>query len=228
MDIVYRVGKENFEADALSRAPIERYQDSDYQKAINMLTKDEIREFQKETVTNETREELEGIVVFRDEKGRVRVIVESEEMENELIKRTHEYYNHDGVDKILGIIRKGYKVRDLRKKLTKFTRQCETCIKNKASIKQSLGFLSRMGPTINPFQVVSIDTKGGFTGYKSAKKYLHLAIDHMTRYTWHITAKCQGENDLINLVKEVLKDGKPEVILCDRYGAMKSKKFRKF
>ena len=89
-------------------------------------------------------------------------------------------------------------------------------------------FVSRIGPTTRPFQVVSIDTKGGFSGFKSTKKYLHLAIDHMTRFTWHTTSKGQGEGDLINLMKEVLKNGKPDIVLCDRYGSMKGNKFRKF
>ena len=29
-------------------------------------------------------------------------------------------------------------------------------------------------------------------------------------------------------MREVLKDGKPKVVLSDRYGSMKGKKFRKF
>ena len=226
-EVIYRVGRENLEADALSRAPIDQvYCDREYQKGINMLTKTEIEDFQKASgVEGEKRED---IVVRKESDGRVRVIVRGEAMENELFERYHNEYNHRGVDTMLNLIRKSWAVKDLRKKLENFTKRCETCIKNKAAMKQSIGFLSRMGPAIRPFQIVSIDTKGGFSGYKSAKKYLHMAIDHMTRFVWTTTAKGQGENDLINLVNEILKSGKPEVILCDRYGAMRGNKFKEY
>ena len=129
---------------------------------------------------------------------------------------------------MLNVIRKSWAVKNLRAKLQEFKKRCETCIKNKEAMRQSIGFLSRMGPVVRPFQIVSIDTKGGFSGYKSAKKYLHMAIDHMARFVWTTTAKGQGENDLINLANEILKCGKPEIILCDRYGAMRSNKFKEY
>lgn len=47
--------------------------------------------------------------------------------------------------------------------------------KTTMTLKQSLGLLSRLGPP-----VMSFDTKGGFKNLKSNKKYLHIAIDHMS------------------------------------------------
>lgn len=63
---------------------------------------------------------------------------------------------------------------------------------------------------------------------KSSKKYLYLGICHMTRKLWAITSSSQTKNDMIKIVEEILKEGKPKMILCDRYSAMKSKKFREF
>lgn len=40
----------------------------------------------------------------------------------------------------------------------------------------------QLGPAKNPFEIVSIDTIGGFGGSRSTKKYLHLLVDHFTRF----------------------------------------------
>lgn len=193
-----------------------------------MLTKGEVRDFQKKIGERDRFEAIENVLVRQGNDGRIRVVVEGEEMERELFTRFHFKFNHRGVETMMSLIRRGWAVRALRRKLQEFTRNCETCLKNKKAFKMSIGFLSRMGPAIVPFAIVSIDTKGGFSGYGSAKKYLHFAIDHMSRYVWCVCAKGQSETDLINLIKEVLKDGQPKIILSDRFGAMKGNKFKKF
>lgn len=157
----------------------------------------------------------------------MRPIVRGDKMESELFKRYHERFDHRGVETMSKLVRKAWVVSNLRKKLQHYKQSCETCLKNSAALRQSHGFLSRIGPVKDPFDVVSIDTKGGFTGYKSTRRYLHLAIDHATRYVWSTCAKGQGENDLINLLNEVLKSGRPKIVLCDRYGAMKGSKLKK-
>ena len=129
---------------------------------------------------------------------------------------------------MIHLIRKGYYIKSLRSKLQLFTKRCVCCVKNKTTLKQALGHLGRLGPVLYPFDVISIDTKGGFKNLKSPRKYLHLAIDHFTRKVWHLCSKGYTEKDLINLIREVLKIGKPKVILCDLYSAMKGNTFKKF
>ena len=51
--------------------------------------------------------------------------------------------------------------------------------------------LFQLGPAKEPFEIVSVDTIGGFKGNKSTKKYLHLAVDHSTKFTYIITSKTQ-------------------------------------
>ena len=213
----------------MSRAPIDQvYGDQDYKKSINMLTKSEVREYQAKFSESERKncEEIEGILVKRNDE-RIRVVVSGEEMERELIKRIHTEHCHRGVATMLSVTRRAWAVKELRKKLQEYRKQCETCVKNRLLLKQNFGVLSKLGPVREPFDVVSIDTKGGFSGYNSTKKYLHLAIDHATRFVWSVAAKGQGENDLSALMREVFKDGSPKIVLSDRYGAMRGNKFRR-
>lgn len=64
-----------------------------------------------------------------------------------------------------------------------------------------MGFLSNLGSPKTPFEVESIDTMEGFA--KPEKKYLHVLIDHSTRYCWHRVSASQTSNDFKKLVERV-------------------------
>jgi len=88
--------------------------------------------------------------------------------------------------------------------------------------------MSHLGPAERPFEIISIDTIGGFGGSRSTKKYLHLLVDHFTRYAWILTSKTQSANDFIKLVKKVTKDEKIGMVLTDQYPGINSKEFKDF
>jgi len=62
--------------------------------------------------------------------------------------------------------------------------------------------MSHLSPATTPFQIISIDTIGGFGGSRSTKKNLHLLVDHFTRYAYILTSKTQISNDFIKLVEK--------------------------
>lgn len=68
-----------------------------------------------------------------------------------------------------------------------------------------------------------MDTIGGFAGYNSNKKYLHLAIDFATRYLWTMSSKTQTAKDFINLINAICQIQKPKMILAERYPSICSK-----
>jgi len=61
--------------------------------------------------------------------------------------------------------------------------------------------MSQLELATKSFEIISIDTIGGFRGSQSTKKYLHLLIDHFTRYAYILTSKTQKSNDFIKLVE---------------------------
>jgi len=75
---------------------------------------------------------------------------------------------------------------------------------------------------------MSIDTIGGFGGSRSTKKYLHLLVDHFTKYAFITTSKTQNAADFIKLVKTVLETDEIEMILTDQYPGINSKEFKEF
>lgn len=88
--------------------------------------------------------------------------------------------------------------------------------------------MSHLGPATYPFQIMSIDTIGGFGSSRSTKTYLHLLVDHFTRYAYILTSKTQNANDFIKLIKKVIPENKIDMILSDQYPGINSKEFKGF
>ncbi|XP_078051980.1 uncharacterized protein LOC144478134 [Augochlora pura] len=88
--------------------------------------------------------------------------------------------------------------------------------------------MSQLGPATKAFEIMSIDTIGGFGGQRSTKRYLHLLVDHFTRYAFIVTSKTQSAPDFIKLVNKVLETDKIGVILADQYPGINSREFKKF
>jgi transposase InsO family protein len=88
--------------------------------------------------------------------------------------------------------------------------------------------MSHLGPATRPFEIVSIDTIGGFGGSRSTKKYLHLLVDHLTRYAYIITSRNQSASDFIKLIKNVTQSYRIDMVLTDQYPGINSKEFKDF
>lgn len=125
-------------------------------------------------------------------------------------------------------IKPHYFARNLTLNIKKFCDNCETCLRNKSRTKLKYGLMSHLGPATYPFEIVSIDTIGGFGGSRSTKTYLHLLVDHFTRYAYILTSKSQNENNFIKLIKKVILENKIGMILSDQYPAINSHDFKKF
>jgi len=69
---------------------------------------------------------------------------------------------------------------------------------------------------------------GGFGGSRSNKKYMHLLVDHFTRYAYIYTSKTQNSNDFIKLIENVTQDYNIDMLLTDQYPGINSKEFKKF
>ncbi|XP_039306053.1 uncharacterized protein LOC120357968 [Solenopsis invicta] len=118
--------------------------------------------------------------------------------------------------------------RNLTENIKKICKTCEVCIKNKSRGQEKYGRMSQLGPATRPFEIMSMDTIGGFGGLRSTKKYLHLLVDHFTRYAFIATSKTQNATDFIKLVKNVLETDKIETILTDQYPGINSREFKEY
>lgn len=121
-----------------------------------------------------------------------------------------------------------YTAKNLTKNIRILCKNCEICIKNKSRGQEKLGLMSHLGPATKPYEIISIDTIGGFGGSRSTKKYMHLLVDHFTRHALILTSKTQNANDFIKLVKQIPERGNIKMLLTDQYPGISSREFKTF
>lgn len=126
-------------------------------------------------------------ILQKGRKKRKKKKILSEKFSVELIKRIHENMCQIGIKPIQKKMNPFYTAANLTKNIRKNCRSCGICIKNKS--RGIDGLMSHLGPATRPFEIMSIDTIGGFGGSRSTKKYLHLLVDHFTRCAYIVTSK---------------------------------------
>lgn len=228
--LVYRAGKENVEADCLSRSPVlESFEGEDHLRVVNLIERKEIEQDQKKIKTKDLNPKKFGRVenlIVRHRSNGPRIVV-SEDLAKVIIDRIHTKFGHLGMTRMNEMISRQYHIFDLSKKIKKYVERCDVCVRRKSRTDAKLGHLSRLGPAERPFQIMSIDTVGGFAGANSTKKYMHLLIDHFTRYVWALTSATQTAKNFINLIKPI-KDHGVETLLADQYTGINSQEFKRF
>ncbi|UYV61183.1 hypothetical protein LAZ67_1003740 [Cordylochernes scorpioides] len=90
------------------------------------------------------------------------------------------------------------------------------------------GELSQPPESKEPFDLLSLDTIAGFAKYGNTKIYLHVVVDHFSRYAWAFPSKSTSTTTYQQVLKRVFQDGSPKRLLTDRAPAFTSPKFRSF
>ena len=226
-EIRYIAGSKNLFADSLSRNPvIEVHNNTEHLKIVNLLDKQTIIDSHKEYMNNlpkGTKVENDLIIKINDKFKRIYI---TEELVKPLLTKFHNNFGHIGTKKMLSLIACNYYFKNMSEKIKEFLQKCHICQTCKLNRAKKLGQLSQVGPAQEPFDIVSIDTSGGLSGYNSRKQYIHIAIDHLTRYVWTLSSRTQTAKDFINLIKMLNK--KPKLIIADRYTAINSNEFKNY
>ncbi len=160
-------------------------------------------------------------------KGNDKIII-FDTLGKEIITKTHLFYGHIGSKHIQNKIQPFYYFPVMHKLIHNVCEQCEICIKNKTRQGRRYGFLSQLGPANAPFQIVSLDTIGGFGGNRSSKQYLHLLVDHFSRFVFIHTSKHQTADDFIKLIQKISSDHNINTLLTDQYSGINSTRFKNF
>jgi hypothetical protein len=145
-----------------------------------------------------------------------------------LASRIHERFGHIGYTHMLTMLQPLYYAKNIYKIIKKITSECTICVKNKTRTSRKRGSLGHLGPASKPYEVMSLDTIGGFGDKSSSKRYIHLLVDHFTRYAFISTSATQNANDFIRLVARVQKSDKIGLLLTDQFGGLTSSKFENY
>ncbi|UYV79893.1 hypothetical protein LAZ67_18000997, partial [Cordylochernes scorpioides] len=209
-------GTENKEADFLSRYPIAHF-----------VSDPELKQAQFDDNINDRKyTKFNGLLTIR-KKGLIKSVVPPSLREKVLI-RAHQDYGHIGVSKMLNLISPIYYWPYLIQDISNYVKHCEVCQLNKISHQKKFGLLESLPPANDPFDLVSIDTVGGLNYYNSTKKFLHIIVDHATRYIWAFPSKSQTTDSYINCLNKIFQIQKPKQFLSDRAPSFTSPRFRKY
>ncbi|UYV65645.1 hypothetical protein LAZ67_3004946 [Cordylochernes scorpioides] len=194
-------GTENKEADFLSRYPIAHF-----------VSDPELKQAQFDDNINDRKyTKFNGLLTIK-KKGLIKSVVPPSLREKVLI-RAHRDYGHIGVSKMLNLISPIYYWPYLIQDISNYVKHCEVCQLNKISHQKKFGLLESLPPAKDPFDLVSIDTVGGLNYYNSTKKFLHIIVDHATRYIWAFPSKSQTTDSYINCLSKIFQIQKPKQFL---------------
>ncbi|KAK7591003.1 hypothetical protein V9T40_002616 [Parthenolecanium corni] len=232
--VTYKPGKTNLEADCLSRNPVlESHDASSELKVVNFLQLEDLLKDQKSVALDRITKKINVIndtnnLLFTTCKKSKKVII-SDEFARELIKKAHLHFGHIGVKQLELTLLPYFYNSSLKNFILEFTKKCSVCIKNKTRISPTFGPMSHLGPASRPFEYMSVDTIGGFSGNNSTKRYIHLLVDHFTRFAYAICSKHQKAPDFIKLLNLAIQKGNNVTnLLADQYTGLNSSIFKQF
>jgi hypothetical protein len=213
MEIIYRPGQENQNADALSRQPlptlgailvkpkvmqnnwIEAQNNDDYCKEI-ISTLNE----RNNRATTEFHYDKSGLLVTFDGK-----IVVPKEKIADVLKMNHDHMlaGHLGIAKSLARIKHQYLWPGLGKDVKSYVSNCITCAKRKAYGSHKAP-LKPLPPVEKVWEQIAMDIVGPVTESSSGNKYILVLSDYASRYAMTIPMKNQKAYTIAeHLVKKV-------------------------
>ncbi|UYV70498.1 hypothetical protein LAZ67_7003341 [Cordylochernes scorpioides] len=194
-EIHYLKGSQQYEADLLSRNPF-----------VGFVSAYIIKQHQP--TTSPFNIDTNGLHTIT-RKGVIKIII-PKTLQHTLMNKVHQEYNHPGISQMTRIITAQYYWKGISKSIEKFVKSCHTCQIIKRPKGKPYGALGQIPPPQQPFDLISIDTIAGFSKYGHSKTYLHVIVDHLTRYAWTFPSKSTSTLTYIQTLKTVLQQGSPK------------------
>ncbi|UYV65208.1 hypothetical protein LAZ67_3003592 [Cordylochernes scorpioides] len=215
-EVRYIKGKLQYEADLLSRNPFCGFLDA-------TLIKTHQSPPSKESSLTIDHNGLHTV----SRKGVTKIIL-PKPLIQQLLQTVHTQYNHPGISQMSRIISTQYYWQGMSKDIKQKVKTCPTCQLTKRPVGPTYGELSQPPESKEPFDLLSLDTIAGFAKYGNTKIYLHVVVDHFSRYAWAFPSKSTSTTTYQQVLKRVFQDGSPKRLLTDRAPAFTSPKFRSF
>lgn len=247
-EIKHRKGSLNVAADALSRQPLEVYDnvsvEDDVEDLVLALEQIDIARLQqadpyckmiaKKMSPNSGFSLKDGILIksVTTEDGSRDLIVLPEKLIPEVMKACHDHSlsGHGGYLRTLAKLQQRFFRRRLAKLVRRYINSCEFCRKRKPRSNFPEGIPSSLPTTAVPFQIQCIDFSGPINQSLEGHRYILLSVDVATRYVISRATKDQTSATVINFIEEELikRVGKPDKLISDNGPAFISAEFQSF
>lgn len=244
-EIVYKQGKRNCNADALSRIPIKETEPekrevnvataSDKTQDDNELSQNVIEDAEETTMSDQEGsdevEELE-LNLQADEKKEQETSNElTEEERKQIIVESHDSLigGHQGINRTYARVKEYVQWPGMRKEIEDYIRSCPSCQMNKINRPETKARRQITDTPSTVFEKVSLDIVGPLPETETGEKYILTCQDHLSKYLIAIPIRNQETETiaraLINHVISIF--GIPSIILTDQGSNFMSHVFRK-
>ncbi|UYV75755.1 hypothetical protein LAZ67_13001228 [Cordylochernes scorpioides] len=174
-EVKYLKGSRQYEADLLSRNPFCRFlstgQIKDHQGVLRRDTRYILNDKDLMTITR---------------RGVTKIIVPPS-LRGTLLQRAHRDFNHPGISQMTRLIAAQYYWNGMTNDIRTHVRTCSVCQLVKPPKGPIYGELGQLPPAVLPYELVSLDTISGFAKYGNSQTFLHVVVDHATRFFRLIT-----------------------------------------
>ncbi|UYV80738.1 hypothetical protein LAZ67_19001571 [Cordylochernes scorpioides] len=215
-EVKYLKGSRQYEADLLSRNPF-----------CGFLSTGQIKDHQGE-LRRDTRYILNDKDLMTITRRGVTKIIVPQSLRGTLLQRAHRDFNHPGISQMTRLIAAQYYWDGMTNDIRTHVRTCSVCQLVKPPKGPIYGELGQLPPAVLPYELVSLDTISGFAKYGNSQTFLHVVVDHATRYAWAFPSRSTSILTYTQVIKKVMQFGSPKRLLTDRAPAFTSPKFRRF
>ncbi|UYV63235.1 hypothetical protein LAZ67_2003507, partial [Cordylochernes scorpioides] len=215
-EVKYLKGSRQYEADLLSRNPF-----------CGFLSTGQIKDHQGE-LRRDTRYILNDKDLMTITRRGVTIILVPPSLRGTLLQRAHRDFNHPGISQMTRLIAAQYYWDGMTNDIRTHVRTCSVCQLVKPPKGPIYGELGQLPPAVLPYELVSLDTISGFVKYGNSQTFLHVVVDHATRYAWAFPSRSTSILTYTQVIKKVIQFGSPKRLLTDRAPAFTSPKFRRF
>ncbi|UYV79059.1 hypothetical protein LAZ67_17000970 [Cordylochernes scorpioides] len=215
-EVKYLKGSRQYEADLLSRNPF-----------CGFLSTGQIKDHQGE-LRRDTRYILNDKDLMTITRRGVTKIIVPPSLRGTLLQRAHRDFNHPGISQMTRMIAAQYYWDGMTNDIRTHVRACSVCQLVKPPKGPIYGELGQLPPAVLPYELVSLDTISGFAKNGNSQTFLHVVVDHATRYAWAFPSRSTSILTYTQVIKKVMQFGSPKRLLTDRAPAFTSLKFRRF
>ncbi|UYV72115.1 hypothetical protein LAZ67_9001868 [Cordylochernes scorpioides] len=215
-EVKYLKGSRQYEADLLSRNPF-----------CGFLSTGQIKDHQGE-LRRDTRYILNDKDLLTIIRRGVTKIIVPPSLRGTLLQRAHRDFNHPGISQMTRLIAAQYYWDGMTNDIRTHVRTCLVCQLVKPPEGPIYGELGQLPPAVLPYELVSLDTISGFAKYGNSQTFLHVVVDHATRYEWAFPSRSTSILTYTQVIIKVMQFGSPKRLLTDRAPAFTSPKFRRF